>query len=496
MDKQAVWGFLIFLMLSLPVRGQEVSANYVEHFFGVCHMGEEEVQFADDLGVKWSRKGISWSNNEPRKGEYDFGKSDKLVQSVYRKGGNLLGVLSNIPLWASTAPENPVVNPKHFPFKKDYKSRWKKYVEKVVERYPEVEYFEIWNEPNIDWFLNTDNNHEFYVEYILKPAAEVIHEHGKKVVAPSFTLEWPMDSWPASQRPSPYQRDLPSAIKDIDRWLSEQNAWESIDLLSVHYSKGDVDPVQMPKADNMMPFYEHIYQNWIKTGKIEGIWNTEEGLTAVEAGLAGFVSMEPWERTPYGQWVPRYTLPVLHWAIQHDWKSPHQYKVFWYHIVNRENPRSGTLGPTNLLGKENGEIVLSEPGRALQTLTQQFKGYENIGTFSGKVETGFGISATDKGAPNYFAPYHFTNYAFQMDGELFVAVWLDLPGIEEADPQQPGIDVIVKGLARGKNTLIQQIDYMTGEIEKVEDYSWSPNKQQLKINVPRTEAPILYLKIK
>lgn len=490
-----VLGILLTFSFEMPVQAQQVPAKHVEHFFGVCHMGEKEIAFADTLGVHWSRKGISWSDNEPKKGVYEFARSDKLVKSVYQKEANLLGILSNVPLWASSAQTDPVVNPKHFPYKKEYKQRWKQYVEQVVKRYPQIKYFEVWNEPNIDWFLNVGANRKFYVEYILKPAAEVIHEHGKKVVAPSFTLEWPMDSWPASERPSPYQRNLSSAIKDVDRWLNYRDAWQSIDILSVHYSKGDVNPRSMPNADNMMPFYEHIYRNWISEGKIQGIWNTEGGLTALEAGTAGFVSMEPWETPPYAQWVPRYMLPVLYWAIQKDWERAHQYKVFWYHIVNRANPQAGTLGPTNLLAKRDGGLSLSETGRALRTLTHLFKGNETVGVFNGNVETGFGLSSTDKNAPNYFAQYHFTNYAFRLDDQLFVAVWLDVPGIAEASPSQPGIDVIVEGLSNPKDIEIKQVHYLTGKEKVISDFAWHSERNRLLIDAPRINQPIMYLKI-
>ena len=167
---------MVFLCQGSVADAQTVPGKFVENFFGVCHMGAEEIQFADNLGTNWSRKGISWSDNEPEKGEYDFRGSDKLVESVYEVNGQLLGILSNVPVWASTAPDDPTVNPKHFLYKEKYKKRWKAYVEKAVERYPEIDYFEVWNEPNINWFLNTKDNHKFYVEYILKPAAEVIHE--------------------------------------------------------------------------------------------------------------------------------------------------------------------------------------------------------------------------------------------------------------------------------------------------------------------------------
>ncbi|MEA1886048.1 MAG: hypothetical protein U9N72_02415 [Bacteroidota bacterium] len=88
-----------------------------------------------------------------------------------------------------------------YPPAENMMEEWQEYIEEVVKRYPDIKYFEVWNEPNIDWFLRADENYKVYVDKILIPAAEIIHKYGRKVVGPSFTTEWPLDSWPAKKRP-------------------------------------------------------------------------------------------------------------------------------------------------------------------------------------------------------------------------------------------------------------------------------------------------------
>lgn len=494
--------------LAWPVgaSAQSVPGDYVRQFFGAVHMGPDEMPWAETLGAAWSRNGISWPNHEPEPGRYDFAAADSLVQAARRRSVRLMPVLSNVPPWASTAPEG-TPNAKHHPFGEEHVDRWRAYVDSVVSRYPDVEYFEVWNEPNIDWFLATDRNHRLYVERILEPAAEVIHAHGRKVVAPSYTLEWPKDRWPPSERPARSQRNLADAIEDVDRWLGYRDAWRHIDVLSVHYSKGDARPEGVPSGDVLMPFYDHVYENWIEPGRLEGVWNTEEGLTATEAGTAGFVALEPWERPPYGQWVARYTLPLLHWAIRHGWDEPQQYKVFWYHITTSGG--SGTLSPTNLLTREpageeaaavergSGGLRLSETGRALRVVTGLFEGADRVGVFGGDVRVGLGLSPEDPDAPNRFPAYEFTSYAFRVDDDLLVAAWVDLPGMTLPGPGVPGVEVEVTGpgTAGGGPAAYEarRVDYLTGETVPVGRVETDGGT--LRLELARTGDPVLFLRL-
>lgn len=250
--------------------------------------------------------------------------------------------------------------------------QWKEYVEEVIERYPEIKYFEVWNESNIDWFFRVDTNYKEYVDKILIPAAKVIHEHGRKVVGPSFTTEWAMDSWPPEERPRRHSENVSSNIRDINRWLSYKDAWKYIDILAVHYTHGDVSPPSMPYNDNMMRFYDYVYSKWIEPGKLDGIWNTEAGFAGVEAGMQGFVALDSWEQPPITQWVPRYVIPPIHWSIEHDWHFRDQYKLFWYHMSLGKHPR-------DMLTKQDGEIVPSRRGEALHTISRIFASADTIG---------------------------------------------------------------------------------------------------------------------
>lgn len=489
----------VFAFTGPSVAGaQTVSGEHVRQFLGAVHLGADEMQWADSVGAAWSRQGVQWGRHEPDPGALEFETADSLMAAAHRHGVRVMPVLSYAPEWASTAPaEHP--NSKHFPPRSEAVDRWKAYVETVVERYPEVEYFEIWNEPNIDWFLVTDENYRVYVERILIPAAEVIHAHGRKVVAPSYTLEWPMDVWPPGERPSRHQRNLSSVIRDVDRWLSYRDAWRHIDVLSVHYAKGDARPDGIAFGDVLLPFFDHVYEKWIATGRIEGIWNTEEGLTATEAGNAGFVALEPWERKPYAQWVPRYVLPFLHWAIRHDWDARHDYKLFWYHIADHRRPR-GVLDPTNLLepspDRPSG-VRPSATGRALATAASLFAGADRVGAFAGDVSAGFGIHAPDPGAANYFPPYEFRTWAFTVDDDLLIAAWIDLPGTALAPESDTGIDVRVDGWADGVAVgavNAERIHYVTGETVPVGAVSRTGDGS-LRLRVRPTGSPVLYLRL-
>lgn len=482
---------LLFTLISLhPQTGfaqktQSVPTEFVRNFLGAVHLNAKYHPYANKIGIQWGRQGAQWDKIEPQKGQFNFEKYDRLVESGEDHDLRFLTVLNHSALWASSAPEGVDNRDKYAPAEK-WVPRWKKYVETVVERYPQVEYFEVWNEPNIDWFLRSKDNYQVYVDRILKPAAEVIHNHGRKVVGLSFTTEWPLDSWPARERPRKYSENVESNKKAIARWLNYHDAWKYVDILSFHYTHGDVGQKGNPHADNMMAFYDYLYQEWIKPGKLEGAWDTEEGFGGVEAGMQGFVSLDYWEHPPLSQWAARYTIPVLHWAIEHDWQQRDQYKVFWYHMSKGGHPRD-MLRPG-----DDGSPTLSQSSRALQTIISELGAGDSLGTYEKPVKVGFGLRSQDTTAINYFAPYTFKSYAFTQDDGLFIASWLHLPKIKQFG--QP-VQVKVQGIQKGSDISIQKVDHLTGERKPVDSYQWIGD-QTLFVQVPPTNDPVLYLKIR
>jgi hypothetical protein len=458
-------------------RDTGVPSEYVEHFVGACHGGDLLEHFRD-CGARWKRGGPGWHTVEPEPGEYDFSAWDELLADADEHGVEVMPVLAYTPEWASTAPDD-ATEPHHYPPSEDAVEHWRAFVEAFVDRYPDITHVEVWNEPNLRKFLRVDEErrHEMYVDRILEPAAEVLHDAGVKVAAPSVTTEaW---GW--------------SVEENVDRtetWLSYEDAHEHVDYLSVHYTKGDTEKLEVDGAGNLQPYLEWVHEEYVSTGKLDGIWNTEEGFTAVEAGDQGFVALEPWERPPYPQWVPKYLLPWIHWGIECGWDDRDDYKLFWYRMGTETH--AGTLDPCNLLDEREDGLVPSERGETLRTLVDLFTDADRVDTFDGDVTVGFGLYPAGE-SEFTLSPHEFTSYAFTLDGDLFVATWLDLPGIDLTDPDHSTIQATVTGLDPSTDPDVSVVDYRTGESEPVEGHEWDGD--ELRLSLPRTGDPVRYTRV-
>jgi hypothetical protein len=149
--------------------------------------------------------------------------------------------------------------------------------------------------------------------------------------------------------------------------MGHENAVEHVDILSLHYTHGDID---IPDHENKIPMYDHIYEEYIEPGRLEGVWVSEGGMLG-----------KPWEEAPWAQWVPRYLVPLLYWSIEHDWNDRDKYKHFWYHMAH-----SGGFEPKKILQQTGeGSLELRPVGEAFKTLTSTLGDSETVGTFPGDV---------------------------------------------------------------------------------------------------------------
>ncbi|WP_276256583.1 hypothetical protein [Halomontanus rarus] len=455
-----------------------VPAEYVEHFFGACH-GGDFVQFFDDCGARWKRGTPGWHVVEAERGEYNFSGWDELMAAAEEYGVEVMPVLNYTAPWASTAPDDADEDDRiYHPIRENAVEDWQAFVRRITEQYPDLTHVEIWNEPNLEYFLRVDEErrHAVYVDRILRPAAEILHERGIKVVAPAVTTEaW---GWNVDEN-----------IERTNRWLSYADAWQHVDYLSVHYTKGDTEKLEMEGAENLLPYLEWVHDEYVSAGKLDGVWNTEEGFTALSAGNSGFVALEPWERKPYPQWVPRYTVPYLHWAIDHGWDDRDDYKLFWYRMGDTPT-YYGTLEPCNLLEKRNGETVLSDRGWALRTVRDLLTDADRVGTFHGDVAVGLGLFSDGEGFRT-LDPYEFTSYAFTLDEDLLITAWLDVPGIEFTKPERSQIQATVKGIDSMSVTDVSVIDYVAGDETTVN--TGEAVDGQLRLELPRSDDPVLYV---
>ncbi len=127
---------------------------------------EQACRLISQSGIQWVRMDFAWN---------------RILDALARHGLCLLPILKSVPMWASSAPEE---------IKQQYGWRWPvdvyppsdlddwtDFVATVVERYDgdgyrdapgasRIDYWEIWNEPNLYYFFQPEPNAAIYVELL------------------------------------------------------------------------------------------------------------------------------------------------------------------------------------------------------------------------------------------------------------------------------------------------------------------------------------------
>jgi hypothetical protein len=129
-----------------------------------------EMQMMQRAGIKWMRADWLWSACQPTAGDFRWEALDSRYKSAREHGISLLPILCYGVDWASTRPEGASGDASRYIPKMD---AWLAYVRAVVDRYKEgIHYWEVWNEPNISFWLSS---FEDYVT-LLKATAQAIRE--------------------------------------------------------------------------------------------------------------------------------------------------------------------------------------------------------------------------------------------------------------------------------------------------------------------------------
>jgi hypothetical protein len=131
---------------------------------------ETAIDKINSLNIKWVREEFNWNVIEPSEGVYDWNGFGRIMGQYDQAGINVLGVLAYSADWASTAPDDITTNrDKYAP----QTEAWASFVTAVVSRYPEIKYWEVWNEPNHSAFLIADDPVTEY-KNILQTASQAI----------------------------------------------------------------------------------------------------------------------------------------------------------------------------------------------------------------------------------------------------------------------------------------------------------------------------------
>ena len=289
-----------------------------------------------EMGLRFFRHEVLWGEVEQTQDSFDFSPTtpdalnhDLILSTAAAEGFEVVVILAYTAPFASTGP------PAGSAFRQKYQSYfppadpadWLDYVERTVSRYTgspyNVRYFEVWNEPFAEFWRGT---REQYIDTILIPAAQAIHNLGAKVVAPAWSG---------------------AGTSVLEDWISYNGAWNHIDILSTHYGWGDRDT---------------LYKNWIANGRIEGLWHTE-------------VSGHAEKNNPL--FVAQSYSDALDWYLRRKWNSPDKYKyLYWTDGVTESNGEF-------LINQTRSSVFLTDQGLAMRTFTSVFAG--EIRLFGGTV---------------------------------------------------------------------------------------------------------------
>ncbi len=205
---------------------------------------EKIIEWLNDLEVRWVRHQLPWNEIEPKQGEYDWERLDKVVETLHQANIRILLNPVHSPEWACGCAVGMPTNPADLA----------DFMGKVAQRYKgKVAAYEIWNEANLAQEAGKPLNPGRYVELLkasyktikaADPAALVVFgglsptgikdpnfawddvDFLKQIYAyrngevkqyfdvlgahPGNTLNPPDTLWPANPGPGPGWRDHPS----------------------------------------------------------------------------------------------------------------------------------------------------------------------------------------------------------------------------------------------------------------------------------------------
>ena len=127
-----------------------------------CHGFRQEpagLQMMREGYVKWVRTGFGWSWVERERGKLAWDGLDRKVAAYRKHGIRVLGVLNSTPKWASTWREGMqpgAYRSTHGCYPPRDVADFGRYTREVARRYAgKVDHWEIWNEPNIFFWMGT-----------------------------------------------------------------------------------------------------------------------------------------------------------------------------------------------------------------------------------------------------------------------------------------------------------------------------------------------------
>jgi polysaccharide biosynthesis protein PslG len=284
-----------------------------------------------DLGVRWVREDLHWHRVQPRPDVWDWTFTDAALRELLSRNINVLGVLGPSVGWATPHRGDTPNDVSYYPPDNE---RFLEYVRGVVTRYRRyVKYWEIWNEPDHDYFWQPKSDAAAYTRLLIRTAATI-------------------------RSIDPEAKILIGGINPFDttflRTVAEGGAWNSFDILAIHPY---VNPYE-PESGNLIAAADAVRTLAAQHGE-KPIWVTEIGWAS-----------GPSDRDARGLANEEQQASYLVRAMLMLWQAGVE-QFFWYSLKDDPGNPYGLIG----LGSGRTDYNPRKPAYyALQTLNQQLAG--------------------------------------------------------------------------------------------------------------------------
>lgn len=227
----------------LPVAASRFGNHYA--------VGNEAVhEMASRLGCRqgrahWPPGATQWKSVEPAPGE--FKPSEVLQRRLAAGEAGMIGMIDTTPAWAAPARAEWLKRPGYGTAMPDSLDAWRHYVREVAAAYPQIDSWEIFNEPHVPVFWRgTDQE----LLALFNAAADEL----KKLSPPRRVINWPLK---------------------IDQ-LAEHDGAARLDAVVIHpYSHGRT--VDERVTENRAAFASIRSRLDLQGASHVAIWNTEYG---------------------------------------------------------------------------------------------------------------------------------------------------------------------------------------------------------------------------
>lgn len=281
-----------------PVRSEQLGVGWDEIFEDIDYLRAGRPFWVRiTFRAQWMQDAIEWDEEGNLTVIYDTGEGSTLasvqrlydyIQNNYADSVSILGILYGTPSFNS-------LDGSHGPGVPIYVEVWEDFVRKMVQTFPQISSWEIWNEPDLDLYWH--GSVEDFALSIYNPARDIIEQYhpSAQIVAPSWAQVFDRFSFePSEGRPYPqfgWSGSVDQYIPgrgDLLDFYSLIGGRDAFDIWGIHAYANHADSDEEWSSE--IQSYACHWDIWLEelsgeSYRIVPMWITEVGIENRDMGI-------------------------------------------------------------------------------------------------------------------------------------------------------------------------------------------------------------------